>query len=244
MVLLGTLVNGATIIAGTLIGLLLTKIPEKIRTTVMQGIALAVMILGVQMAIRSEEFLIVILSIVLGGVLGEVWDFDGKLNAAGNWLEQKLGASEQGSVAKAFVTATLIFVIGALAVLGALDSGLRGDHSILYTKALIDGFTSLLLTTTFGIGVLFSAVPVVVYEGAIALFAVQIERWVPEALMDSFITEMTSVGGIMIFAIGLNLLNLTSIRVANFLPGILVTGVFVTGLYYWDTITAALPFLS
>lgn len=233
MVLLGTIINGLSIVLGTLLGKLLTKIPENTKTTVMQGIALSVIVLGIQMGLKSEQFLIVIVSLVLGGILGEYWDLDGKLNAAGLWLERKLGASEEGSVAKAFVTATLIFVIGALGVLGALDSGLRGNHSILYTKALIDGFTSLLLTTTFGIGVIFSAIPVVLYQGTIALFAVQIDKWVPQQVMDSFIVEMTSAGGIMILAIGFNLLNITKIRVANYLPAILVVGVIVTLLHYW-----------
>lgn len=232
MVLLGAIVNGLSIIVGAFLGKVLNRIPEKTKVTVMQGIALTVMILGIQMGLKSEEFLIVIISIVVGAILGEYWDLDGKLNSVGLWLERKLGSNEEGSVAKAFVTATLIFVIGAMAVLGAIDSGLRGDHSILYTKSLIDGFTSVLLTTTFGIGVIFSAIPVLLYEGTIALFAVQIERFVPEALMNSFIKEMTSAGGIMIFAIGLNLLNVTKIRVANLLPGILVVAALVSFVYF------------
>lgn len=232
MVLLGTIVNGIAIIAGSLGGSVLTKIPEKIKGTVMQAIALAVVLLGIQMGLESEQFLIVIFSLVFGAILGELWQLEEKLNALGNWLELKL-AAEDGGIAKGFVTATLIFVIGALAIIGALDSGLRGDHRVLYTKAILDGFMSLILTTTLGIGVLFSAIPVLLYQGAIALFATQINRWVSPELMDAYIVEMTATGGVIILAIGLNLLNLTKIRVANLLPAIFVAVLLVTVHYYW-----------
>lgn len=232
MFLLGTLVNGALIIIGTLLGKVLNRIPESMKVTVMYAIGLAVMVLGLQMGLKSENFLIVILSLVIGAVLGEIWALEDKLNKLGMWLERKLGPSTgKGSIAEGFVTATLIFVIGAMAIIGALDSGIRGDHDVLYTKSIIDGFTSIILTTTLGIGVLFSAVPVMLYEGLIALFATQIDTIVPKALMDQFITEMTATGGVMIFAIGLNLTGMTKIKVANFLPGILVTGLIVSVIY-------------
>jgi uncharacterized protein len=219
-----------------MLGKVLTKIPEDVKQLVMQAISLSVIVIGVQMAFASEQFLIVIGSLVLGAILGEYWRLDGKLNDAGNWLERKVGAKESGSVAKGFVTATLIFVVGALAIVGSLDSGLRADHTVLYTKSLIDGFTSLFLTTTLGIGVIFSAIPVVLYQGFIALFAVQIEKIVPEAIMDSFIKEMTAAGGVMIMAIGLNLLGVTKIKVANLLPAILVVAVIVTVLHYTNSL--------
>jgi uncharacterized protein len=234
MALLGTLVNGALIIFGTLLGRIFHRIPQKMKDTIMYGIGLAVMVLGLQMGFKSQQFLIVILSLVFGAVIGEVVDLDTKLNQVGNWLESKLGAQEGNTVSQGFVTATLIFVIGAMAIIGALDSGIRNDHNVLYTKGIIDGFTSIILATTLGIGVAFSAVPVLLYQGSIALFATQIDKWVPKELMDSFILEMTATGGIMIFAIGLNLIGLTKIRVANLLPGILVTAVLVTIFYCFD----------
>jgi uncharacterized protein len=233
MFLIGTLVNGILIIAGSLFGKLLHRIPESMKTTVMYAIGLSVMVLGLQMGLKSENFLIVILSLVIGAVLGEILNLEGKLNDLGQWLEKKIGSNGKGSISEGFVTATLIFVIGAMAIIGALDSGICGDHSVLYTKSIIDGFTALILTTTLGIGVLFSAIPVILYEGIIALFATQIDRFVPQELMSQFITEMTSTGGIMIFAIGLNLTGIVKIKVANFLPGILVTGAIVTILYYY-----------
>jgi uncharacterized protein len=233
MFLLGTIVNGLLIIVGTLLGRLLTRIPENMKATVMHGIGLAVMVLGLQMGFKSANFLIVILSLVIGAVLGEAWKLEDKLNSVGDWLERRLGSKGEGSISQGFVTATLIFVIGAMAIIGALDSGIRGDHDVLYTKAIIDGFTALILTTTLGIGVLFSAIPVMLYQGMIALFATQIDKLIPQALMDSFILELTATGGVMIFAIGLNMIGLIKIRVANLLPGILITGILVTVSHYF-----------
>lgn len=231
MFLLGTMVNGLLIVVGTLLGRILHRIPESMKTTVMYGISLAVMVLGIQMGMKSDNFLIVIFSLVFGAVIGELMQLEEKLVTLGKWLEGKMGSTGKGSISQGFVTATLIFVIGAMAIIGALDSGIRGNHQVLYTKSIIDGFTALILTTTLGIGVLFSAVPVVLYEGLIALFATQIDRFVPKELMNQFIVEMTATGGVMIFAIGLNLLGITKIKVANFLPAILVTGIIVTLLY-------------
>lgn len=233
MFLLGTVVNGLLIIIGSILGKILHRIPERVKETVMYGIGLAVIVLGVQMGFKSENFLIVILSLVFGAVIGEYIDLEGKLNKIGNVLEKKIGRGNgQGNISQGFVSATLIFVIGAMAIIGALDSGIRGDHDVLYTKAIIDGFTALILTTTLGVGVIFSSIPVMLYEGTLAAFATQIDRFVPQALMDSFILEMTATGGIMIFAIGLNLIGLTKVRVANLLPGIVVTAIIVTIMYY------------
>ncbi|MDQ0974279.1 putative membrane protein YqgA involved in biofilm formation [Neobacillus niacini] len=238
MFLLGTLVNGLLIIIGTLIGKLLNRIPESMKTTVMYAIGLSVIVLGLQMGLKSENFLIVIISLVMGAVFGELMQLEEKLNQLGLWLEKKIdsskiGSNGKGSIAEGFVTATLIFVIGAMAIIGALDSGIRGDHDVLYTKGLIDGFTSIILTTTLGVGVIFSAIPVMLYQGLIALFATQINTFIPQVLMDQFIVEMTATGGVMIFAIGLNLTGLVKIKVANLLPAIVVTGFIVTVLYLY-----------
>lgn len=236
MVLLGTIVNGLCIIFGSILGKLLHKIPEKMKGTVMYAIGLAVIVLGLQMGLKSGNFLIVILSLVFGAIIGELLALEDKLNQLGNWLEKKFDSNEQNNISEGFVTATLIFVIGAMAIIGALDSGIRGDHNVLFTKAIIDGFTALILTSTLGIGVIFSAVPVFLYQGIIAVFATQIDRLVPAALMDSFIIEMTSTGGIMIMAIGLNIAGITKIRVANLLPGILVVALIVTIIHLYKNL--------
>lgn len=228
MFITGSLVNGIAIGAGALLGSLLTRIPEGIKGTVMHAIGLAVMVLGLQMGLKGENFLLVILSLASGAIAGELLEIDERLNKFGYWLEQKVGSKGNGNISQGFVTATLIFVIGAMGVIGALDSGIRGNHEVLFTKSLIDGITALILTTTLGIGVLFSAVPVLLYEGLIALFATQIDRFVSQDWMDAFILEMTAAGGIMIFAIGLNLLQITNIRIANLLPAIAFVALFVT----------------
>ncbi|TDL32053.1 DUF554 domain-containing protein [Jeotgalibacillus sp. S-D1] len=237
MVLLGTLVNGLLIVIGTFIGKWLHRIPERMKATVMSAIGLAVVVLGLQMGFQSNNYLIVILSLVIGAVIGEWIGLDDMLNAMGRWIERQVGTNGDTSISQGFVTATLIFVIGAMSVIGSLDSGIRGDHQVLYTKSIIDGFTSIILASTLGIGVLFSAIPVILYQGSIALFATQIDRFVPAALMDSFIAEMTATGGLMIFAIGLNLVGITKIRVANFLPGILVVAAIVTMMYWSESLS-------
>ncbi|MBU8905769.1 DUF554 domain-containing protein [Desertibacillus haloalkaliphilus] len=238
MVLLGTIVNGLAIIIGACLGAIIKNIPEGVKSTVMQAIALAVIILGISMGLQTEQFLIVIGSLVIGSILGERWALEDRLNQLGKWLEKKSGSKEEGSVAKAFVTTTLIYVVGAMAVVGALDSGLRSDHSVLYTKAMLDGFSAIIFTSTLGFGVIFSAIPVIIYQGTIALFATQIDKFIPSELMDAFIVEMTAVGGIMILGIGLNIIGLLKVRVANLLPAILVTAVLVPIVYYWTTIVS------
>ncbi|MGD6819013.1 DUF554 domain-containing protein [Metabacillus sp. 84] len=220
MVLLGSLINAAGIAAGTLIGLLLTRIPERIKQTVMMAIGLSVSILGITMALKSEDFFFVIVSLIAGAVIGEWLNLEEKLHAAGRWLERRIGPSKTGNVAEGFVTATLIFVIGAMAIVGALDSGLRGDHSVLMTKSMIDGFTSAVLASTLGIGVLLSAIPVFFYEGTIALLAGLIQSSIEEELLASLISELTAAGGVLILAIGLNMLEIKSIRTANLLPAL------------------------
>ncbi|MBM7572528.1 DUF554 domain-containing protein [Aquibacillus albus] len=227
MVLLGTLVNGICIIIGTIIGLFFTKIPERHKETIMNGIGLAVVLIGLQMALKTENIVIVLLSLLTGAILGETLNLETKLNNLGNWIESKVKTKNESTISQGFITATLVFCIGAMSVIGALDGGLRNDHEVLITKAFLDGFVSLVLTTTLGIGVLFSVIPVVMYQGTIALLATQIERWLPESFLNQFILEMTATGGLLIVAIGLNILNVTKIRIANLLPSLLMVAIIV-----------------
>ncbi|RPF51125.1 hypothetical protein EDC24_2392 [Aquisalibacillus elongatus] len=226
--LTGVIVNGICIILGTIFGLFFTKISERIKDTVMVGIGLTVLLIGFSMALTSERIIVILLSLVTGAIIGEGLDLEEKLNRLGSHIEVKFKKPGQNSrIAEGFVTASLIFVIGAMAVVGALDSGLRGDHEVLFTKSIIDGFVALVLTTTMGFGVIFSVIPVVLYEGGIALFATQINAWIPKDMLDLFIEDMTSTGGLLIFAIGLNLLKITEIRVANLLPSLLTVGIIL-----------------
>lgn len=231
MVLYGTLINGACIIVGSLLGLFFTKIPERYKETVMHGIGLAVILIGLQMAFTTEKIVVVLLSLLTGAIIGELLHVEEGLNRLGAWIGSKFTTKNKNfSVAQGFITASLIFVIGAMSVIGALDSGIRGDHEILITKGIIDGFVALVLTTTLGFGVIFSVVPVVIYQGGIALLATQITKWLPESFLNGFIVELTAVGGLLIVAIGLNLLKITQIRIGNLLPS-LATVVLIYYIY-------------
>ncbi|ENH95974.1 hypothetical protein J416_13389 [Gracilibacillus halophilus YIM-C55.5] len=222
MALYGTIINGICIIIGTCLGLFFRNIPERLKSTALQAIGLVVVLIGIQMAIQAENIIIILLSILLGGLLGASIHLEDKLNAVGKALETRFIKNGNGNLTEAFITATLIFVIGAMSIIGALDGGMRGDHELLITKGFLDGFMSLVLTSTLGYGVIFSVIPVVLYQGAIALFAVQINRWIPEAYLDLFINEITATGGLLIMVIGLNILNVTKIKIGDFLPAILL----------------------
>jgi uncharacterized protein len=228
MVLLGTLINALCIIVGTVIGLFFTNIPEKMKETILSGIGLAVVLIGIQMALKVDNIVILLLGLLSGAVIGEGLQLERRLNNVGLWIEKRINTNnKQSTVAQGFITATLIFVIGAMAIVGALDSGLRDDHEVLITKAFLDGFMSLVLTTTLGFGVILSVIPVLLYEGSIALLATQIEQWLPKTFLDNFIVEMTATGGLLIVAIGLNILNVTKIRIANLLPSLLTVGIIL-----------------
>jgi hypothetical protein len=230
--LYGTLINGALIVVGSLLGLMFRNIPERFKETVMHGIGLAVILIGLQMAFTTELIIIVLLSLLSGAVLGELFHVEEGLNRFGEWIGSKFKSTDENiTISQGFVTATLIFAVGAMAIIGALDSGMRGDHEVLITKGIMDGFTALVLTTTLGFGVILSAVPVVLYQGAIALLATQIEKWIPETFLQGFIVEMTAVGGLLIVAIGLNILRITTIKIGNLLPAI-VTVIIIYYIYY------------
>ncbi|MCG7345793.1 DUF554 domain-containing protein [Sporosarcina sp. ACRSL] len=233
MILFGSIVNALLIIIGALLGRFLSNIPERMKETVMYGIGLAVAAIGIQMTFESTQILIVIISIVIGAIIGEWMNLDEKINDLGKWIEQKLPSSKEGpGISQGFVTATLIFVVGSMAIIGAIDSGLRNDHDVLIMKGIIDGFTSVILSSTLGIGVAIAAVPVFLYQGLITVFSTQISRFIPDELLQFFISEMTATGGLMIIGIGLNLIGITKIRVANLIPGIVVVGFIVTIVHF------------
>jgi len=223
MILLGTIVNVVCIIIGSIIGMFLTRIPERYKETIMQGVGLTVTLIGLQMALETDSIIIVLLSLLFGAMIGEFFQLESYLNKLGGWIAGRFtNQSDDVNVAQAFVTASLLFVVGAMAILGALDSGLRGDHEVLYTKSIIDGFSSFVLTSTLGFGVVLSIIPVAVYQGAITLLASKIEAFISDALFDTLLIEITGVGGLLIVAIGLNLLKITNISVTNLLPSIFV----------------------
>jgi len=228
MVITGSFLNGLFIIIGSIIGLFFRNIQNKTKETVLTVIGLTVAVLGIQLSITSTNFIIIVISLVIGTIIGEWLNIEGWFEKVGYKVESLFREQNTtGKIAEGFITASLIFVIGSMAVVGAIDSGVKNDHTILITKGIIDGFMSIFLTSTLGIGVILSAIPVFLYEGIIALSATTIEHIVPKEVFTQFIQEMSATGGIMILAIGLNVAKITSIRVANLLPSLIVVGVVV-----------------
>jgi uncharacterized protein len=234
MVLLGTIVNALSIIVGGFLGLALPKLSQGVRTTVMQGLGLAIAVQGVMMAVKTNNLLIVIGSLVIGGLLGELLRVEEGLDKLGRLLERTVGSKAQGKVGAGFVSTTLIYCVGAMAILGSIDSGIRHNHDMLYTKSMLDGFSAIIFASTMGIGVLFSSLPVFLYQGAIALSATMITRFISTGMLDAITAELTSVGGILIIGIGLNVLEIKKINVANLLPSVVVAAAMVPIVSYFS----------
>lgn len=220
-ILFGTIINGICIIVGSGLGLFFTNIPERYKNSIMQVISLVVILIGLQMAFEVDNIVLVLLSLLSGVILGEWIRLEDRLNDFGHKLEHRFQKGKgKVSFAQGFITASLIFSVGAMAIVGALDSGLRNDHELLITKGIMDGFAAMVFTTTLGYGVLFSVIPVVLYQAAIALLATQITKVIPEWFLNDLIGLLTAVGGLIIVAIGLNLLKLVKIRIGNLLPAL------------------------
>ena len=218
MVLWGTLVNAAAILLGSFIGWLL-PLPEGIRRTVLQGMGLSVAVIGVSMALDTANMLIVIGSMAVGGVIGDWLRIEDRLNRIGSILQAALpGGQHHSRTSQGFLTASLVYCVGAMAVLGSFESGLTLQHDILYAKSMLDGVSSIFFTASFGLGTALSAVPVFFYQGTLALAAQSIEP----LLSDSVIQEITAVGGLLIVGIGINILGMAQIKVGNLLPALLI----------------------
>jgi len=222
--MLGTIVNTLAIIAGALIGILLKKgIKEQYTKTIMDGMGLSVLVIGIMGAIKMDNLILVIASIVAGSIIGEMLDLDKRLENLGNNMEKRFGKGDS-NFSKGFIMASLVYCIGAMAILGALESGLTGNHETLYAKSVLDGISAIIFASTLGIGVAFSAIVVFVYQGAITLLAGSLKDFLTPVV----ITEMSAVGGILIMAIGVNILGFKKIKIANMLPAI-----FIPIVYYF-----------
>jgi len=218
----GTIVNVIAVVAGSLLGVFLKgRFPEKVKEIIMQGLGLASCLIGIQMALESKNILIVIFSLVIGGICGELIGIEKKLNGAGAYIQRKL-AREDDLFIQGFVQASLVFCIGAMAIMGSIQDGINNDPTILYNKSIMDGFASIAFAASTGVGVLFSAIPVLLYQGGITLLASIVARFLSEAM----ILEMTATGGLLIFAIGLNLLKIGKVKVGNLLPSLLFAILF------------------
>lgn len=230
---MGTVVNGVAVILGGLIGIMIRRgLPKKVEETAMKLLGLAVFIVGLEGVITSmvtvdagklvsSGSVLLIASLVFGGVLGEVWDLEGKLNAGGKRIEEKFGKE---GFAKGFISGSLIFCIGAMAIIGALNDGLTGDSSVLFIKSALDFICAIILGSTLGFGVIFSFIPVVIYQGGITLLSGLIAPLVSDPLLNG----VCMVGYTIVMCIGINFLQFTNIRTANLLPSLLVPIIWIS----------------
>ncbi|MBL1230116.1 DUF554 domain-containing protein [Enterococcus sp. BWB1-3] len=231
MILLGSIVNGLAIVVGSLAGAVLRNLSEATKDTVTKGVGLGGILLGIQMSIKSESFILVLISMCLGAMVGESLRIEDRMNQFGLYLERRF-AKSGSNFAEGFVTASLIFLIGSMAIIGAVESGVSGNHQTLYTKAVMDGFMAIMLTASLGVGVLFSSIPVFLYQGLITIFASVLIKYVPDPLMDELMAGISAIGGLMFLGIGMNIAGITKIRVSNYLPGILILAAIIICQYY------------
>ena len=229
----GTIINVVTIVIGSLLGVFFgTKLPDRLRQTVVSGLGLFVLAYGVATFLESNNEIMVLGGILIGVLLGEWWKIEDGLQHVGGLLERLVTKTPSGSESKfvrGFFSASLLFCIGPIAILGSLQDGLSGDYKLLAIKAIMDGFASLAFASTLGIGVLFSSLSILVYQGAISLLAHQLQPLITPEMM----TEMTATGGVLLVGIAVSsLLELKKIRLGSFLPALVITPLIVA-LFAW-----------
>jgi uncharacterized protein len=234
--MMGTIVNVLTIIIGGLIGLALKEgLPKRFSDTIMHGLALCIVFIGIEGTFKSSNILLTILSIAIGAVLGELMDIDKLLKKFGDSLEQRFKNSKS-KISEGFVAASLLYCVGSMAIVGSLESGLTGNHQTLFVKSLLDGVSSIVFASTLGFGVLLSSITVFLYQGAITMGSTFLKQ-----LLDPAVKDMTAVGSLLIMGLGLNMLGVTKIKVANLLPAVIIPIIYFP---LRDLVIRLLPMLS
>jgi uncharacterized membrane protein YqgA involved in biofilm formation len=229
----GTLINTITVILGGALGVFLgNRLPEKMRQTVLSGLGLMTLVLGMMMAIQTRNALIPLFSVLIGGIIGEALRIEDALERLGGWFETRLGAKTRqagrATVAQGFITASLVFCVGPLTILGSIQDGLMGDYTILAIKAVLDGFAGMALAATLGAGVILSAGTVLGFQGTVSLAALLFGAALGGVTRETlWVVEMTAAGGVVILSIGFLLLDIKRIRAANLLPAIFVAPAIV-----------------
>lgn len=239
--MVGTLVNAAAVILGALIGLLLGHaLPVKLGDTIMKGLGLCVLYIGISGALKGSNTIVLIISIILGALIGEAADLDGRLRQLGGFIEVRFGSKrrpmpaggtdapkeEKKSLAQGFVSASLLFCVGAMAIVGSLQSGLTGDNTTIYLKSALDFTAAIIFASQLGAGVILSSGFVLIYQGAIVLLA----RWIAPFLSDAVIAEMTCAGSVLIIGLAFNMLGITKLKIMNYVPAIFVAA-FAQAVY-------------
>ncbi|MFB6318385.1 DUF554 domain-containing protein [Saccharicrinis sp. FJH54] len=215
--MLGTLINAGAIIIGSIIGLLIhSRMPKNITRIVFQGIGLFTLFLGIHMAAKTGNFLVLIFSIVLGAIAGELLRLDLLINRFSEWLKKRV-KSKNENFSNGFVTSFLLYCMGSMAILGAFEEGLGGDPNLLLAKSVLDGFSSIALAASLGIGVIFSAIPLIIYQGSLTLFAGSLQNF----FTDPIINELTAVGGLLLIGLGINILEIKNLKIINMIPSLI-----------------------
>jgi hypothetical protein len=223
----GTLLNAVTVLLGGIIGTLLgDRLPKQVRENVVRGVGLFMLAIGAKFAVETGNLLYVLGSILIGGVIGSLWGVDARLNALGDALQRRFARMGSRTLAEAFVTAAIVFCVGPLTFLGSIRNGLAGDASLLGVKSVLDGFTSVALAATLGWGVLLTIPLILVYQGGLALGASMFAG----LLSEEQLREMSAVGGLLLIGVGLKLLSMRDVKVADFLPAIIVSPLLLAGV--------------
>ena len=216
MIMQGTIVNTLAVLIGSAIGILVKQgMPERYEKTVMNGVGLAVGLIGLQMALKTQNIVILIISLVIGGILGEWLNIDEQINNFGSAINKRFGKQKE-NIGEGFVTATLMFCVGAMAIVGPIQDGLNHDPSMLYAKAILDGISAIVFAASLGIGVALSSVSIFIYQGGLTLLA----SFLGSFMNEKIIAEMTAVGGLLIIGLSLFMLEIKKIKVANLLPAL------------------------
>lgn len=222
MVFSGVIVNALAILFGGLLGGFFRRIPNSLKETVIQAIGLIVVLIGVQMSLESDFFVRIMLCIILGGILGESLQLEQKLYIVVGKIEKRFKRNSNNDLTESFIVPTIFYLAGAMSIIGALDSGLKNDHTLLYTKAMMDGVSAFFFMITLGYGIIFAAPVVLVVEGMIVLLSFKLGTIIPLFWLDMLLIQINGIGGVLVFAVGLNLLEITRIRIINLLPSIII----------------------
>jgi uncharacterized membrane protein YqgA involved in biofilm formation len=221
--MIGTIINVGAVITGSIIGLVIhTKLPTRIIKIVFQCIGLFTIFLGIKMALKTDNLLIMVFSLVIGSIIGELLNIEKGINTFSEYLKRKIKISSD-KFSEGLITAFLLFCLGSMTILGAIEEGLGGRPNLLLTKSLMDGFSSIALSASLGVGVIFSVIPLLIYQGGLTVFAGYLQNFFSQIM----INELTAVGGILLIGLGINILEIVRIRISNMLPSLIVVIVLV-----------------
>lgn len=219
--MIGTFVNTGTVIAGALVGVAVhSRLPERIKTTTFQGIGLFTLYIGFSMTAKTENVLILVFSIVLGSITGELINIESRMERLSEWGKKKIG-SKNDKFTEGFITAFMLFCMGSMTILGSIEEGLGGEPTLLMAKSVLDAFGAMALASSLGIGVLFSAVPLFIYQGGLTLLAGTVQVY----LTDAIVSEVSAVGGLMLIGLGITILEIKKMKILNMLPALVFAGV-------------------